>query len=371
MKISTALVLSAGMLSAAPLTSTAETAYTPPVMASSTQLQEGLNVVGVTALNAIEATGVIDSIDSVDGEGYTTLVVTDVPEDWGTYDQQNQGGIVQYNGIVGYQDVPMYYLEVTSGDQQGLILDVVATEAGAENTLTVGTDLTGMDAIFADQTFAVRQKRTIADVFGADNEAGLTGGNSFSSSDLVYVYINGNFEMFYYQEWPEELNNNGWRQISDFETSMDDICVDPDLGLIVYIRNAGTTVNLVTAGDVKTGTARTAFTTGLNPINMKFPVGMTLGSSGLYNGDSENPVLQGGMSFSTADLVYVLIPGESRFEMYYYQEWPEELNNNGWRQISDFETSMDNVEIPSGAMIIVYRRANEATEWTLPQPFSL
>lgn len=369
MKTTTTLLAACTLLSAASLTSWADTAYTDPVMASSTTLTEGLNVVGVTALNSIEATGVINSIDSVGTDGYTTLIVSDVPSDWATYDESNQGWIVKFNGIDGYQNVPMYYLEMTSGAQEGLILDVYAIGAGAENTLTVGIDLTGQDASFADQTFVIRKKHTIADVFGENNEAGLASGTNFSKSDLIYVYIDGEFKMFYYQDWPDNYDNDGWRQISDFETPMGDICIDPDFGIIVYIRDGSRTVDLVTVGDVKLGTARTVFTQGLNPINMKFPVGMTLGTSGLYS--SSNPVLQGGTNFSKADMVYILIPDSDIFEIYYYQDWPDSYNNDGWRQISDFETSQDDVVIPNGAMIIVLRRSSEVVEWTLPQPFSL
>jgi hypothetical protein len=369
MKTTTTLLAACSLLSAASLTSWADTAYTDPVMASSTTLTEGLNVVGVTALNSIEATGVINSIDSVGTDGYTTLIVSDVPSDWATYDESNQGWIVKFNGIDGYQNVPMYYLEMTSGAQEGLILDVYAIGAGAENTLTVGIDLTGQDASFADQTFVIRKKHTIADVFGENNETGLASGTSFSKSDLVYVYINGQFEMFFYQDWPDAYDNDGWRQVRDSETPMGNICIDPDFGIIVYIREGGTTVDLMTAGDVKLGTARTVFTQGLNPINMKFPVGMTLGNSGLYN--SSTPVLQGGTSFSSADLVYIFKPDDAFFEIYFYQDWPDSYNNDGWRQARDSTTPQDDVEIVNGTMIIVFRRGVEPVEWTMLQPFSL
>ncbi|MBC2592729.1 hypothetical protein H5P28_00495 [Ruficoccus amylovorans] len=377
MKHASKLLAAFSLLSVAALPSQADTAYTDPVMAASTSLGEGMHSIGIVALNPIEATGVISAINTYAAEGYTysVLDVTNVPSDWATYDYDNEGWVVKYNKIYDstgavFQDVPMYYLEVTSGDKQGQILDVIATGADSgTNTLTVGEDLSGMDE-FIGASFAIREKHTLANVFGASNEkVGLTGGTNFTKADLVYVQVDDYLDIFFYQDWPDEYNNDGWRQIRKSTVDMANLCIDPDFGIMIYRREGGAPVNMVTTGDVKLGTARTTFLQGLNPINMKFPVGMTLGTSGLY--DPVNPVLQSGTNFTKADLVYVFSPELDAFDIYFYQDWPDEYDNDGWRQIRKSSISQDDLSIPSGAMIIIYRRSSEPTEWTLPQPFAL
>ncbi len=354
MKTTSTLFTALGLLSAATLTASAETAYTPPVMAASTELGAEYSVLGINALNPIEATGVIDSIGSVDGNGFTTLNVSNVPSEWATHDYDNQGGVVEFN----FRDVPLYYAEITSGDKEGQILDIVATGAGSGATLKVGADLTGMDAAFENSTFSIRRKHTIASVFGENNETGLQGGPDYKTSDIIYNLFGEDFENIYYQDADGDAFD-GWRILGDPFTDVSDACVDPDFGLIVY-RRGTTPINYVSVGDVKLGEARSTISRGYNPMIMKFPVSMTLGSCGL------SEVLDAGAEYKTADLVYLL--DGTDFYTYYYQDADGDAFD-GWRLIGDPFTEQSSVDIPSGSVVIVYRRSENPVIWTKEQPF--
>ncbi|MDP0497359.1 MAG: TIGR02597 family protein [Verrucomicrobiota bacterium JB024] len=368
MKTTTTLLAACSLLSAASLTSWADTAYTDPVMASSTTIAGNggsgisFSVIGFPALSSIEATGVIDSIEGVDGDGYTTLVVTDVPSTWSTNNFDAQGGVVEFN----FRNVPLYYVEITSGDKEGQLFEVLATGSGASASMTVGADLSGLDSAFSGATFAIRRKHTIGSVFGENNEAGFRPGQNDTEADLIYNLYGGVFETIYYQDDQIGIFGDGWRVTGDFFTDASDVCIDPDFGVFVAKRD-NNAINVVSVGDVKLGTARTAIVQGFNPVISKFPVSMTLGTCGLY--DSENPVLTGGQNDTEADLVYVLVNGQ--FIAYYYQVDQIGIFGSGWRKLGDFFADQSSVEIPSGAPVIVFRRSATPVEWVKMQPYVL
>jgi len=353
----------------------AETAYTDPVMAQSKSLPTGYSVVSINALNSIEASGIIDGL-SVDGET-TILEVSSVPDDWSTNSFADPGNVVQFNdfrkngeGQTVY--VPLYYVEITSAPEGGTskvgqILDVFATTAGDPNTLTVGGDLSSIESSLVDQTFVIRKKRTLEDVFGRYNDVGFVGGTDFSKCDIIYNLYNGDFERIYYQDSPVDIFD-GWRVLG-LSDEANDLCIDPDFGLMIYRQpsDSSSTIDVVSVGDVKLNTARTVIDTGYNAISMKFPVGFTLGTSGLYKSDGS--VLTGGTNLSEVDIVYILHEETGVFRRYYYQDSPIDIFD-GWRWQNDTTQVADNTEIPSGSMIMVFRRGN-AVEWVMPQPFEL
>ncbi len=335
----------------------AETAYTDPVMAQSKSLGPGYSVVSINALNPIEATGLIDAL-SIDS-GDTVLEVSNIPENWSTNNFANPGGLAQFN----FRNVPLYYVEITSGDKTGQILDVIATSDSDPATLTVGGDFSSLQPDLVGETFAIRKKRTIADVFGADNEVGLKGGLDTNTLDIIYNVFNSEFERIYYQEHANSLYN-GWRIVGGSLTlDVGDLCIDPDFGLILFRRGTND-VELVTVGDVKLNTARTTIQPGYNALTLKFPVGYTLDSTGLSD------VLDGGLNSNQLDQVYILSDGD--FKRYYYQVYPADPIYEGWRQVGGSLTEdQGNIALEAGCMIIVFRRDATAVEWSLPQPFTL
>jgi len=340
----------------------AETAYTDPVMAQSKSLPTGYSVVSINALNSIEASGVIDGL-SVDGET-TILEVSSVPDDWSTNSFADPGNLAQFN----FRNVPLYYVEITSAPEGGTskvgqILDVLATATGDPATLTVGGDLSSIESSLVDQTFVIRKKRTLEDVFGRYNDVGLLGGLNPDEVDIIYNLYDGDFERVFMLS--SGGVDYGWRIVGELGTEVNDMCIDPDFGLMIYRRGTND-VELVTVGDVKLNTARTTITPGYNALTMKFPVGITLEESELYK--SNGTGILGGINQDEVDLVYILSDGGAFLRYFYLTAGGVDY---GWRQVGELGTDVSDLPIPAGSMIIVYRRGTTSVEWSLEQPFVL
>ena len=74
----------------------------------------------------------------------------------------------QFNGANG-----KFYVEIVSGPFAGLTTDILATDAAGKK-LVIDDDLSTL--LNGGELYRIRRHRTIADVFGPNNEAGLKGG---------------------------------------------------------------------------------------------------------------------------------------------------------------------------------------------------
>lgn len=97
----------------------------------------------------------------------------------------------QFNGANG-----AHYLEILSGPGTGTTYDIVGTSATTKQLTLVQNLAAG---ITAPVTFNVRKHRTIANVFGPNNEGGLAGG-SLALADQISIYNPGvGYNTYYYQ----------------------------------------------------------------------------------------------------------------------------------------------------------------------------
>jgi len=257
-----------------------------------------------------------------------------------------------------------HYLQFVS---DGLIADIIANDA---TTITTGTDLTGLAA--SGDSYVVKEHVTIADIFGANNEAGLTAGASSSTSDLLYVMSSdgsGIFGTYFVQDDPTPgfLGGDGWRQVGAANNlDVSNVIIGPDDGIIVARSTSGD-IDIVVSGSVNVIDHQRGLPSGFSMVSYPYPVDVTLDESGLYTAD--NGYVSGATS-STSDLVYVL-GSDGLYTTYFRQDDPTPgfLGGDGWRQVGA-STSEDkgSVVIPAGSSIIV-NHTSTGLAWSDAKPF--
>jgi uncharacterized protein (TIGR02597 family) len=262
-------------------------------------------------------------------------------------------------------DNGIYYLQITSGDNEGLIFDIVSNTA---TSITTATDLTGI--VFSGDTYAVKQNVTLADIFGAENDVGLASGGSPNSSDLVFIMSSdgsGNYAIYYYQtDNLGFLGGNGWRAYGDTNTDMSGVTIASDDGILIQ-RSVIGDLSIFISGRVNTVNHSRDLPAGFSLVSYPFPVDVTLADSGIYT--ASNGYVSGG-SFLESDSVYVLNP-DGTFQIYYYQtDNLGFLGGNGWRIAGDANTAQENVVISAESSVIILHRGS-GLAWADEVPFSI
>lgn len=258
-----------------------------------------------------------------------------------------------------------YYVEITSGSNEGLILDITDNTA---TTITTGSDLTGVLA--SGDTFAIKAHTTLSDIFGSANSAGLESGGDAASSDLIYVMSTdgtAQYTTYYYQT--DELGflgGTGWRVNGDSSTDMSSVRIAPDDGVFVRRTESGD-LSVTVSGHVKDAAHNRVLPAGYSLVAYPFPLNVALSDSGIYT--ETNGYVTAGDS-ATSDLVY-LIGSTGSFTTYYRQKDDLGfLGGHGWRLVGDAFTSRDAVEIPAGSAVIILHRGS-GLSWSDAVPYTL
>ena len=232
-----------------------------------------------------------------------------------------------------------YILEITGAAEQSLN-GAVQQVTWSGNTLTTPDEL-GSDGLGVGDKYQLRAAVTIADLFGASNEAGLAATSKYSinEADVVYIPNAKGFDRVFYSSAAGE---EGW-YTSDFMPA-GNIPI-PYMDAVLVLRRGVADLDFVVFGSVKLTVTSLALTGGdFNYISTIFPVGSTLGNSGLetsLRGTSDkNPNL--------ADLVY-MPDGAGGFNAYYYSNAEGDLK---WYGLDGKDAS--NIPMQSG--IVIYRR---------------
>jgi uncharacterized protein (TIGR02597 family) len=253
-----------------------------------------------------------------------------------------------------------YFIELSSGANAGLMLDIVDTDA-ATHSLELAATVAGYAS--GGDTFKVRRHWTLAELFGATNAAGLTAG-SLATADLVQVHVPGSqtYASYYYQNSGE--GGAGWRSDASAST---DVAATPlyfDEGLLV--RRQTSALTWLVLGAVKTGPTILFVSPGLNFLPNVYPTGaLTLGNAQLYTGSATTGVAGG--SLTTADLVQAYAPATGVYTSHYYKTLG--LGGTGWRANTSLSASAAAVELPIGGSVVVQRKASGVFLWRVPQPF--
>jgi len=254
-----------------------------------------------------------------------------------------------------------HYLQFTTS---GLIADIIANDA---TTITTGGDLTGL-ATSGDQ-YVVKEHSTLADIFGAANEAGLKSGGDSSSSDTVFVMSSdgvGTYATYYYQtDSLGFLGGTGWRLSGNANDDTSNVVVGPDDGIIVARSDSGD-LNFVVSGSVNVVDHQRGLPAGFSLVAYPYPADVTLDDSGIYT--PSNGYVSGGDS-SSSDLVYVLA-SSGAFTTYYRQtDSLGFLGGDGWRVAGDSNTEVGaTTTIPAGSSVII-QHTGSGLLWADAKPF--
>jgi len=263
----------------------------------------------------------------------------------------------QFNGRSG-----QFYIEIVSGSHAGLMSDIIATSA-ATKTLTTEDNLAPYLA--NGQLYKIRKHRTIGDVFGVNNSAGLNGGATVSTADEVQVFnpVTQTYLRYYYQT--SGTGGIGWRSSTDSATDASGTALYLDQGVIVCRKLAGD-LPLGLTGAVKTGPTIVPIGTNLNLIANVYPAGnLTLGNSGLRNSNAALGLV-GAASVTDADEVHIF--SGTGFQIYFFKT--SGPGGTGWRNSTNPSADAGKTQIPPGASIYVLRKnGRSAFLWRVAQPF--
>lgn len=328
-----------------------------------------LSVVGFPLTSSVEFAGSLTSVTLDPGQD-SVLNVTG--GNWTTNDINTPGGFAQFN----WDNEPLFYIILKSGDHQGLLLDVIATEAPADSASGLHTlvveDLSSLSpALTGSESFEIRAANTLETLFGSDNSVGFKTGQTNSEADVLYILNGaGQFIQHYYQidQFGGFGGGDGWRRAGDSISDASSTRISPEDGVIIA-RKENSALPLINSGDVNMGAALTTIRSGYNTISYRFPLDTTLGESGLWISESEG--IQGGQNSSEADIVYIVNENTGQFELYYYQidQFGGFGGGDGWRVSGDSINSQATKEIKAGTAVIVFRRGVTSAEWAMSQPF--
>ena len=299
-------------------------AYSKPAgFVTYTLKPQQLNLIGLTLHEPVIYSGTFDSVQGM------TLGDADVDYD----------SILTSGGS--------YILEIVDNPADPSlngVMQIITDWAGSE--LTTPANL-AVDNLDAGATYKLRAPKTISDVFGASNSAGLTAGANMASADVIWLHNGVGFDKFYYSEGGGFGGGEaGWKNDRG-EDSAGFPIVYTDA--VIIQNKAASEKKLVVSGVIKTKAIVLALLEGkFNFISATYPVGSTLANSGL-----ENDLI------STADIAssdVVWMPdGEGGFNKYFY-------SNEGWKDSAGQPAS--NTLLTSG--IIIERIGMEANAKLTP-----
>ena len=276
-------------------------AYSKPAgFVTHTLKAQQLNLIGLTLHEPVVYSG---SFDEVEG-----LILRDINAD---YDAALTSGNSYVLEIVDNPTDPSL-----NGVIQ-VITDWTAQEITTTEDLTADGPVAGLAA---GAKYNLRAPKTISDVFGSSNSAGLTAGANMASADVIWLHNGVGFDKFYYSEGGGFGGGEaGWKDDSGADAG--------DFPIIytdaVIIQNkALTDKKLVVSGVVKTKAVTLALMEGkFNFISSTYPVGSTLGNSGLETD------LVGGVDKDSSDVVW-MPNDEGGYDQYYY-------STEGWKDAQE------------------------------------
>lgn len=209
------------------------------------------NLIGVNFLRPVITSGALESANG-----------TSVTDDQGNFTNTLPAGA-------------SYWLELIDGPNQGSWSIVSPSNATALNTVT---DLASY--VTAGVKYEIRSAPTLADLFGATNAKGLKAGTSLTA-DLIWIPNDeGGFDKAFYAAATPPFLTAGWRMIGSGNADMSQVPVYHIEGLIIE-RRGTTDLEVYFDGAVKMTSSVIPVTSGFNYVQRSFPIGTTLGNSGL------------------------------------------------------------------------------------------
>ena len=324
MKLLFSTVVVSALAIFAQIVSAQSVAFSKPAGFVTHTLRAGqLNLIGLTLHEPVVLSGFLNSVDG------TQLTDSDVD-----YDAVLTSG-------------RSYILEIISNEVDPSlngVIQIVSNWTG--NTLTTPDNL-GIDGLASGAKYHLRAPKTLADLFGVSNSAGLTSGVNMASADVVWLHNGSSFDKFYYSPGGGFGGGAaGWKGIDGGDASAQPIIYTD--AIIIQSRSSEDKA-LTISGVVKTELISLALLGGkFNFVSSTFPVGSTLANSGLETQLTSAPEI------GQSDVVW-MPDGEGNYQKYYFSP-------DGWKS----EAGEDAAVTPLTSGIIIERLGVDANAKLTP-----
>tara|TARA_B100001057_G_scaffold177567_2_gene178384 strand:+ start:3442 stop:4437 length:996 start_codon:yes stop_codon:yes gene_type:complete len=257
------------------------------------------------------------------------------------HEPQVVSGTFDANTVDSLTDNDVNFTDVLTAGKRYLV-EIADSGCVIEVDAWSGSDLTGLAGVEAADAsdYTIRAAKTIGDVFGAENSAGLTASANADPSEasVIYVPSGSGFTQVFYSTL---AGFSGWLDAGTFADASD-LPLNYVDGLIVNEKGAAN-ISLVVTGMVKTTSTLLPVSDAFTYLGTAYPVGSTLGNSGLADSvsGSENA------DPSEADTVYLPKPDASGYDQYFFSTL---AGFDGWLNSATFAAAGD-IELTSGIII--------------------
>lgn len=244
-----------------------------------------------------------------------------------------------------------YYLEVTSGPNEGERVDVSFTLGATSVAIVAGSsnNTSNLGGLAAGTAVVIRKHLTLADVGNAVSPA-LTKNDDPSLADRVYVFAGGAF-IYYYQGsdgvWVE---NGGLDDMSSLQ-------INPGSGVLIY-KVGGSSSSITLTGSVRSNKFARNYTSGYQAYAPAYPVAYSPASMGGND-------WSGNIDPQNSDKIYPFTGGA--FIQYYLDPTDTTGSSTGtWLEVGglDPQNSVNLVSFDRAAL--VYRKSVDAVVETSP-----
>ncbi len=254
------------------------------------------------------------------------------------------------------EDIP-YQLELKSGEYTGLIVAVVKSDNGlALHEISAGVDLNA----FSEVECCLRQSVTLDSLFGSPNRVNLDVSDTMSSgqADEVLLRRDGVFEKFFYTS----ATPSGWYKETSSGVEMASDTPILSTEAFMFYRKAEQDLDIVVSGYVKMSNTIYLLKDTYNYLSSSYPIGMTLGSSGLSSSVTPTDV----MAYGVADEIHLPSADKVYRKCIFYQK----DGGAGWfyQDLTGAFVSADTLPLVSGFALV--KRSVEDSVLSLDSPLS-
>jgi uncharacterized protein (TIGR02597 family) len=250
-----------------------------------------------------------------------------------------------------------HFVMILSGENEGVSATITGNDA---HTLTTAENLNSF--LNGDEIFAIYRYNTLADVFGATNEAGLKGSDRAGSADNIFIQNDNDFDIYYYKVGGR--GGDGWRSLTSSSADASNTIIPHGTGIII-VRRETTDLEIIVSGSVFPKNVVTPVEEGFNWKTASIPVDLTL--AGLFGPDN-SAGLVGSDRPGTADNILVF-KENGTFETYYYKVGGR--GGDGWRNSVSSNIDVADVVIAKpGEMFIINKAVGEPFNLTEKSPLN-
>ncbi len=249
-----------------------------------------------------------------------------------------------------------HFVMIMSGDNTGMSATITANTA---NTLTTAENLNSI--LTGNENFAIHKYTTIAEVFGADNSAGLKGSYSSGQADNILVQTGSNSFATYYYKNAGLIGGTGWRG-GDPTVDASGAIIPHGSGIIA-VRGESADLKVSVMGSVFPDDVVTPLEQGFNWKTASLPVDVTL--AGFFGANNEAG-LKGSYSSGQSDNVLVF-DRSGNITTYYYKN-AGLIGGTGWRSAASSSMDQANTVIAEPGSMFMIRRTEAAFNLTEESP---